>query len=240
MKLDEEPMRSGAVARRSTVERDVIRRAFFSSEGRYPSIRASQLSGIPRRTINDWAVNGYFVPDFHRFQPKEWSYRDLVLLRLFAWLRNKGMPRTAVAKEVASVKATLAGGNGEFRFVRSQGKEVLLEDEAIDRVTGEQVFKEVLTFLSAFDLVAHVQELGSGHLWGPDLIRPRPQLSITPWVLAGEPVVRGTRVSTATIFALSVDRGLDGPQIERLYPGVPASGISQAINFEEQLRANAA
>ena len=32
------------------------------------------------------------MPDFARSEPKNWSYRDLVLGRLMGWLRILGMP----------------------------------------------------------------------------------------------------------------------------------------------------
>ena len=39
--------------------------------------RAGQLSGVPARTLYDWADAAVLVPDYPKTRPKAWSYRDL-------------------------------------------------------------------------------------------------------------------------------------------------------------------
>jgi len=40
---------------------------------RYDATRAAQLSGVPRRTLYDWASAGVVVPDSYAEKPKMWS-----------------------------------------------------------------------------------------------------------------------------------------------------------------------
>ena len=50
--------------------------AFRHPRGRYTTERAGQLSGVPARTLYDWAKEGVLAPDYPG-RPMAWSYRDL-------------------------------------------------------------------------------------------------------------------------------------------------------------------
>ncbi len=78
--------------------------------GRYGAQRTSQLSGIPQSTLYDWRSHGICVPDYDAASPTGWSYRDLVFLRLLAWLRQRGMERSVAADQVARVRAEIEAG----------------------------------------------------------------------------------------------------------------------------------
>src|SRR5829696_8281996 len=67
---------------------DVVLHALRHPRGRYAADRAAQLSGIPRSTLYDWQRADVYVPDFAGGSPMAWSYRDLVFVRVLAWLRN--------------------------------------------------------------------------------------------------------------------------------------------------------
>lgn len=81
------------------------------ARGRYPADRAAQLSGIPRSTLHDWQRNGVYVPDFAGGSPMAWSYRDLVFVRVLAWLRNDvRTPRPVAAERVSTLKRHISSG----------------------------------------------------------------------------------------------------------------------------------
>lgn len=220
----------------SLEEKEVLWASLARPTGRYDSERASQLSGIPRRTVNYWFEHHLLVPDCDR--ERRWSYRDLVFLRVFAWLRTKTMPPDQAAAEVNELKGALIAGETGIRRVRSQGKELLLGNEQFDRLTGELVFESVAPFFSELNLFAlsGAADLKSGRYQGPDLLRPRPRITIRPTVLSGEPCIRGTRISTQAMYALSEARGLEPRQIVRLYPGTLETDVRQAIDLEASLR----
>lgn len=81
-----------------------LARAFRRPVGRYTYERASHLAGVPQRTLHHWAREGIFVPDFDHARPKQWSYRDLVLVRLFVWLRHAGQKPDSASRRVAIVR----------------------------------------------------------------------------------------------------------------------------------------
>jgi uncharacterized protein (DUF433 family) len=228
-----------APRRLNAEEAEVVRGSLAHPIGRYDSERASQLSGIPRRTVNYWFQHELLVPDDEA--DRRWSYRDLVFLRVFAWLRTKKMPPDAAALRVRTLKRALLGDGAPITRVRSQGKVLLLGNESVDRWSGEMVFSEVAPFFSHLDLVALTgsADMNPGRYEGPDLLRPRSRITIRPWVLSGEPCIRGTRIPTAAMYAINHERGLEPDQIVRLYPGTTRVDITQAIDLETTLRAAA-
>jgi uncharacterized protein (DUF433 family) len=116
---------------------------------------------------------------------------------------------------------------------------VLLGDEHFDRASGVGVFPDLLTFVADFSLLRtlDVPELGRSKVWGPNLVRPSPNTSISPWIMAGDPCVRGSRLPTASLFVLNRDRELSSLEISELYNGfVAPETVDEAISLEFRLR----
>lgn len=217
-------------------EQQLVLFAFRHPRGRYSAERAGQLSGVPARTLYDWANAEVLVPDFAESKPKAWSYRDLGFARLLAWLRQQGQDRPEAAERVAELRQMMADAAQQVTEVRSDGSIVLLGDETVDRLTGQQILNGMASFLAVFDLLEPIAELGRKRLWGPDLLAPTPLTAISPWVMGGEPVVKSTRIPTASLHSLRHDRGLDTARIVALYPALDANEVDDAVALEDRLR----
>jgi uncharacterized protein (DUF433 family) len=74
---------------------------------------------------------------------------------------------------------------------------------------------------------------------GPDLLEPCPRLRIVPGKLHGEPHFAGTRIASATLFALH-EAGYTPEQIQRMYPQTSLEALNEAIDLEQSLHAVAA
>jgi uncharacterized protein (DUF433 family) len=221
----------------SESQRHELLNAMRHPRGRYSAERASQLSGVPESTVYDWQRNSIYVPDFAGARPMTWSYRDLVYLRLLAWLRQLKMQRPMAAERVLDVKQYVAEGH-DLRMIRATSSSVVFDDETTDRKTGANLlpFEDLAGLLSVFDLLDPVEELGKRPLWGPDLVTPSRHTYISPWVLGGDPCVESTRIPTATILALHEERGLSTAQIVELYPGLGREAAEDAYELEKRLR----
>lgn len=204
--------------------------------GRYSAERAHQLSAVPARTLHDWATVGVLTPDWCAASPRGWSYRDVVYARLLAWLRSKQMHRTAAAERVRYLRELLSTSNID-PTVHSDGTILLIGDEHSDRFTGQQAFDGLVEVLDVFEMTEPIEGASRGELWGPSLLRPSAHTYISPWVLGGEPCVDDSRVPSATLHALSVDRGLDATRIHDLYEFLPVEAIEDALHLEARLRA---
>jgi uncharacterized protein (DUF433 family)/DNA-binding transcriptional MerR regulator len=237
----------GAALGLTELDQEQLRAALCSTRGRYLAERASQLSGVPRTTVYYWAREGFLVPDHYHLHPKMWSYRDLVLLRLFAWLRNGGMPPADARLRAGGVRQRLDQGElpGEG-VVRSDGSVFLIGNATVDELTGVQLFESLVPLVSSFDLLMPMvdghgrQSSARPERWrGPHLLRPSRRTAISPWVLSGEPCVVETRIPSASLYALTEERGLASADIVNLYPAIGVEDIEDAVGLERALRSHA-
>lgn len=217
-------------------DRALVLRALRHPRGRYSAERAHQLSAVPARTLHDWATAGVLVPDWFAAKPRGWSYRDIVYARLMAWLRSKHMDRASAAERVRHVREMLATSDIDPK-IHSDGRIFLIGDDEVDRFTGQQGFDAVIELLDVFELAEPIEGVSQGDLWGPSLVHPSTHTFISPWVLGGEPCIEGSRVPSATVHALSVERGLDAEAIHVLYDFLPTEAIEDALRLEARLRA---
>jgi uncharacterized protein (DUF433 family) len=220
----------------SSEDRALVLRALRFPRGRYDAERAHQLSGVPARTLHDWATAGVLVPDWFSARPRGWSYRDVVYARLLAWLRSKHMDRASAAERVALVRELMGSSSIDPGFY-SDGTIFVIRNETRDRVSGQQAFDGLVDVLDVFELTEPIEGVSDRELWGPSLVHPSAHTYISPWVLAGEPCVDGTRVPTATIYALRAERGLEPDAIHELYGSLSVDAITDALELEDRLRA---
>lgn len=218
----------------------LIAYALRHPRGRYEAVRTAQLSGIPRSTIYEWRRNGVFLPDYDHESPTAWSYRDLVYLRLLAWLRQAGMERRTAAEQVRAVKHEVASGR-EIRFLFASKTVLVADEERTSRIGGQSLlpFDDLVGLLRTFNLLEPVAELGGRELrrlWAPDLVTPSSFTFISPWVMAGDPCIARTRIPTASIHALREERGLASAEIVDLYPGLAIEAADDAYVLERRLR----
>ena len=218
---------------------DKVLFALRHPRGRYTNARTSQLSGIPGSTLYEWGRHGVYAPDFGAESPKAWSYRDLVYLRLLAWLRQGGMERYIAAEQVSTLKKQVAEGRS-VRRIYADRSTLIVDDEDSNRVGGVNIlpFDDLSKLLRVFDIAEPVKELRGkvGRLWAPDLVEPSLFTSITPWVMAGDPCVTNTRIPTSSIHALRAERGLNDAEIVELYPGLSIEAVKDADLLERRLR----
>lgn len=213
-----------------------------NARGRYGSERASQLSGVPQRTIYDWRHEGVFLTDYPDARPAAWSFRDLVLLRLLAWLRQGGMHRPLAADKVAAVRAQLSDGL-EIRHIHATRTSIVLSGDPDARFDDDRdnflPFTDFYDLLATFDLHEPIEELRSAAretVWAPDLVAPSQHSRIVPTVLAGDPCVVNSRIPTAAIFALRTERDLPVAAIVDLYPTLSEPAVEDVNALERRLR----
>jgi uncharacterized protein (DUF433 family)/DNA-binding transcriptional MerR regulator len=226
----------------SAEEREQLLHALRVPRGRYTAARAAQLSGVPERTVYHWATQRILVPDFADGRPKHWSYRDLVYLRLLAFLRSHQVDLDAAAAVTRRLRADFASGTGHIETVVSSvaGGLSLGPQMREDQLTGQQAFDTMVAYVETFDLLAPLESDSPRHVWGPNLVRPSRRTAISPWVLSGEPVVRGSRIPTATLYALATTRQLRPVDLVELYPVLDEDTVGDALELENRLRAAAA
>jgi uncharacterized protein (DUF433 family) len=164
-----------------------------------------------------------------------WSYRDLVFVRVLAWLRNDlRTPRPVAAGRVQALKRHLAAGK-PVTILNADRETLAVDGDVRSPLDGSsRLFADML---QSFDLTAAVEDFGrQSTLWGPDLVTPSAHTVISPWVLGGEPCVERTRIQSASIHSLRTERGLAIAEIVYLFPGLDARAAEDAYELEARLR----
>ena len=214
-----------------------LERLAAASSGCYDARRTAALSGVPQRTVYDWANKGIVIPSVSPVQEKLWSYQDLLVLRAIAWLRTAKVsdgvppiPASPMPQVREALRMTVQRGldpwSDEVGLLVDPAGQIFVSepDGRVFNVAGRQhvLDPESVDLLDA---------LGPG----PNLVRPRERLRITPGRLSGEPHLEGTRLSTLSIKALA-DDGYGPSRIARMY-GVGEVAVTEAITFEEAMAA---
>ncbi len=216
----------------------------IASAGCYDARRAAVLSGVPKRTVYDWARKKVVVPGISPEQEKLWSYADLMALRIVSWLRqpksesSSGRLPASLMSQVREALTQLDRMNlniwsgsepDSSRLVVDQRGDIFIHTSAgfVD-LRGNNA----LPHEQRFGLLGPFQTRGQQ---GPDLVRPRPHLRIVPERVAGEPHVENTRLTTRTLAGLA-SRGFTVGRIAAMYD-VTEIVVDEAVELEEQLSA---
>lgn len=214
-----------------------------ASAGCYEASRAAALSGVPTRTVYDWASKGIVVPSVSPVQEKLWSFADLMSLRIVAWLRKpKGsdddrLPASPMG-QVRSALTQLGQMNIDLWSEHEPGKASLVVDQRgdiflrIPRGFVDTRGNHALPHDKHFGLLDPFEF--EGHT-GPDLVRPRPHLRIVPERVAGEPHVENTRLTTQTLAGLAA-RGYSVEKVASMYD-VSEDAVYEAVDLESALGA---
>lgn len=214
----------------------------MDATGAYRARRAAQLSGVPERTVHDWARKGVVTPSVAAERIKLWSYTDLMALRVVSWLRRPKQDRGRLVRptSMARVKEALATLRGVDLDVWSptSGARVVVDATGcvVVRTNEADLVGDQVVDTSLLDLAAPF-EVFAGMI-GPDLRQPRPHLRIVPGKLGGEPHVADTRLETRAVAVLAT-RGFDVDQIQEMYPFVTRRALEECISLERQLEINA-
>lgn len=197
----------------------------------YPPYMAAALSGASLGQLAHWrretASGPVLVPEVSAVKPVLYSFRDVVALRTFVFLR----------KDVSLQKIRVAVGNlrsfGELGHLSeytldADGASIVLvkHNEAMDLVTrpGQMVMAQMSDVLRPFVNRSDVEV--------PALLQPRPHITIDPEVRLGHPVIAGTRVPYESVASLIAD-GVSPSKVREYYPAVGPTAAREALDFAE-------
>ncbi len=215
-------------------------------QGFYSLAQVSRISGVPSRTLGEWRQRGIIRPSLDmtdetgKVIADGYSYADLTIIRLMWALRkdrldfkSAGVALRHLYERLGPVRRGWA--DARVYFV---GNRIFAERPADEWGTtvatqfGQTV--ETRLFGDLFDELRELEE-------GASFLVPReyrPYVDISPSVMGGEPVVRGTRLPTAVLAGLALKRKL--AHLVRIYSPLPREFIEKAIEYEKHLDRRAA
>jgi len=204
-------------------------------QGYYSATQVARLARIPASTLYEWRRRGIIRPSLERDDGSEgYSYSDLTLVRIIKAMRDSHLDFSSAANALYHMYERLGppdrGWANEKVYVVGNRIYVDKPDEwEITDATGLGQKVMEMCFGDLFDELREMDEEAS-------IIVPlqfRKYVQVKPEVMGGEPVIRDTRVPTATIIALFADYGIE--KLKKLYWRIPPDKIEKAIEYERFL-----
>lgn len=208
-------------------------------QGFYSTSQVSRIARIPISTLRYWKAKGIFSPSLVIMESGDvidygYSYADLTILRLLRALKDDRL-------DVKSVGIALRHLYDRFgpptkgwadKHVYIVGHQVHAEAQDEWETTtatkhGQKI--ETRLFDDMFDILRDMEEGGS-------ILIPKGYsafVEINPQIMAGEPVVKGTRLPTRILFAKSIT-GKTKVELAKLYR-LSETIIEKVIEYENIL-----
>lgn len=208
--------------------------------GLYSTAQVSRLARIPLSTLYEWRRRGIMRPSLVLTEggliaDEGYSYADLTLARIIKALRDKHLDFDSASMALHHMYERLGppdrGWANERVYVL--GNRIYVDRPDQWEVTdATQLGQKVMEtcFGDLFDELREMDEEAS-------IIVPPPfrrYVQVKPEIMGGEPVIRDTRVPTATVVALFKEYATVG-KLVKLYRTIPSVKIEKAIEYERYL-----
>ncbi|MCL5959747.1 MAG: DUF433 domain-containing protein [Chloroflexi bacterium] len=192
-----------------------------------------QLTGLSQRQLTYWDRTGFLGPEFRTTRrgafSRVYSFRDVVSLRVIGILRNEHrvpLQRLREIGEYLGKKYTAPWSEVAFYVV---GNAVFYRDQETQAMMSGQQLGQSVLFVE-MDRVAHDVATRAQKLRDRS-IEDAGQIVRNRYVMHNEPVLKGTRIPTQTIWNLHVD-GYSSEEILEDYPVLTPQDVKAAIEFE--------
>ena len=209
-------------------------------QGFYSTSQVARLARVPRNTLYDWKVRRILKPsvrvmDGDKVVDEGYSYADLTIIRLSRAIRDNKLNMRSVCVALRHLVDRFGQPNeGWFNvhvYIANNAVYADRPDEwEVTAATrgGQRV--ETRLYDDVFDILRDLDEDGN-------ILIPKgfsQCIAIKPNVMGGDPVIKTTRIPTATIAA-KFRQGVSIDRLAELYVPVSRLCIEQAIDYEKYL-----
>jgi len=209
--------------------------------GFYTIAQVSRIARIPRRTLYEWRERDIIRPSVQIRNEQDqlvdagFSYADLTIIKIMRAMREDQLDLKSVGIALAHLferlgRPSKGWADANVYLVGNRVYADKPDEWEVTAATGFGQKVEVRLFGDMFEELRELEE--EAEFLVPE--RFRPFVQIDPAVMGGEPVVKNTRLPTATLAALKA-KGKPVAEIVRLYEPLPKRSIKKAIEFEEYL-----
>lgn len=193
---------------------------------------AATLSGASLRQLAYWRSGRGGAPllrprSYRRGGRVSYSFDDVVALRTIVFLRAKGVSLQKIRKAVDELRELGEIEHPSRYRLIAVGRDIVWRRSTSEALAltgasrGQHVIAELVDILASFQ---------GPHGKVVALDRPVAGISVDRSILAGFPVVEGTRVPYRQVASLVVD-GIEPREIRAFYPSVSAAGAKAAVEF---------
>lgn len=195
----------------------------------FPIPLASKMSGASTHQLAYWRNTDVLVPEVEsQTRPYLYSFRDVVALRTFAWLRADHSLQ-AIRKSLDTIRELdMVDHPANYRLVKMGSTIGVVGDDqhAIDllRNPGQE------TVGTLEDVFAKFQTKKRRTV--DPLLHPRAGVEVNPNRLGGWPTITGTRVPFDIVASLIADGTVAPEHVADYYPGVSADAARDALDYQ--------
>lgn len=202
----------------------------------YPTDVAAALSGATIRQLGYWRQSRggrppLMVPELRTANRVLYSFRDIVALRTFVFLREKSS-----LQKIRKAVQTLHDLDDVEHL--SHYKLCSTDDDSIVWVQSDQDLVDLVARPGHHRLAVMQEVLDAFSNRNGEkvvaLLHPRDHLQVDPTVRGGFPVIEGTRVPYDLVASL-VEGGVPPGDVKQFYPGVSADAARDAHSFALQV-----
>lgn len=195
------------------------------------------MSGASVGQLAYWRNTDVLRPEIESSKPPYlYSFRDIVALRTFAWIRSDhGLQM--IRKSLDTLR--------ELDLVEhpSSYKLVKLGSSIGIHVEGDQAIDLAMhpgqsTVGTLADVFAEFETIRKRHV--DPLLQPREGVEVNPAKLGGWPTITGTRVPFDLVAALISDGTVAPERVADYYPGVSAKAARDALDYQMAITGDAA
>jgi uncharacterized protein (DUF433 family) len=209
------------------------------SKGFYSTAQVSRLARIPVSTLYEWRRRKIIRPSLELVEDglvadEGYSYSDLTLVRILKALRDKHLDFDSAANALRHLYERL--GPPDRGWVNEKiyiiGNHIYVDKPDEWQITDATELGQKVMEVLFGDLF---EELREGDEEASIIVPPefRKYIQVRPEVMGGEPVIRDTRIPTATIVALLVNHDIS--ELKKLYRRIPPEKIDKAVEYEHYL-----
>jgi len=208
--------------------------------GFYSLSQVSRLARIPTSTLYLWRKRGIIRPSLEQIEgglvaDEGYSYSDLTLIRIIKALRDKHLDFDSAAKALRHMYERLGPPDKGWanQMVYVVGNRIYVEKPDEWNITdatelGQKVMETI--FGDLFEELRGIDDEETSIIVPPEF---RKYVQVRPEIMGGEPVIRDTRIPTATIVKLLVNHDIQ--ELKKLYRCVLPESIDKAIEYERYL-----
>lgn len=204
----------------------------------FPIPLASKMSGATIGQLAYWRKEHVLVPEVESTKaPYLYSFRDIVALRTFAWLRTDHSLQSIRRSLDTLRELDMVEHPSTYKLVKTGKRRIAVVpegDHAIELADGAGQ-TTVGSLAQVFD-----EFTASRNRRVDALLSPRRGVEVNPSRLGGWPTIRGTRVPFDLVAALISDGSVTPERVSDFYPGVSADDARDALDFQRAIQGDVA
>jgi uncharacterized protein (DUF433 family)/DNA-binding transcriptional MerR regulator len=214
------------------------------SVGFYTSRDAARLARVPRHRVDDWRREGIVVPTVkvrgdNGEEELGYTFEAIVYLRLLRRLRETDIPLLKAVEALKSLRERFGPPSrkwGDVRLFLYGGKVMVHKADEWELTTASsrspvlRQQKAIPTMLFGEDF-ERMRERVDALLLPPKFL---PYIEIDPEARSGQPIVRGTTITTSLVYRLR-RHGSSVKDIVSSFPVLNANQVKAAVAYETLL-----